>query len=123
MIVPSLLAAAALLQFPTGGNTLFGPLFMYAAIFAIFYLLLIRPQQKQRKEHEATIQNLKKGDRVVTAGGLIGDVLHIKVLGADGKTTAEDEITIKSGESRVIVERGRIARIASTATAAPTNAA
>ena len=123
MIVTPLLAAAVLLQFPTGGNTLFGPLFMYAAIFAIFYLLLIRPQQKQRKEHEATIQNLKKGDRVVTAGGLIGDVLHIKVLGADGKSTAEDEITIKSGESRVVVERGRIARIASTTTSAPTNVA
>jgi preprotein translocase subunit YajC len=123
MSATPLLAAAALLQFPTGGNTLFGPLFMYAAIFAIFYLLLIRPQQRQRKQHEATIQNLKKGDRVVTAGGLIGDVLHIKVLGADGKTTAEDEITIKSGESRVVVERGRIARIASTTSAAPTNAA
>ena len=118
-----LLATAALLQFSTGGNSLFGPLFMYAAIFAIFYLLLIRPQQRQRKQHEATIQNLKKGDRVVTAGGLIGDVLHIKVLGADGTTTAEDEITIKSGESRVVVERGRIARIASTTSAAPTNAA
>ncbi len=123
MSVTPLLAAVALLQFPTGGNTLFGPLFMYAAIFAIFYLLLIRPQQRQRKQHEATIQNLKKGDRVVTSGGLIGDVLHIKVLGADGKTTAEDEITIKSGESRVVVERGRIARIASTTSAAPTNAA
>jgi preprotein translocase subunit YajC len=123
MSATPLLAAVALLQFPTGGNTLFGPLFMYAAIFAIFYLLLIRPQQRQRKQHEATIQNLKKGDRVVTAGGLIGDVLHIKVLGADGKTTAEDEITIKSGESRVVVERGRIARIASTTSAAPTNAA
>ena len=123
MSATPLLAAAVLLQFPTGGNTLFGPLFMYAAIFAIFYLLLIRPQQRQRKQHEVTIQNLKKGDRVVTAGGLIGDVLHIKTLGADGKTTAEDEITIKSGESRVVVERGRIARIASTSSAAPTNAA
>jgi preprotein translocase subunit YajC len=119
-----LLATVALLQFPTGGNSLFGPLFMYAAIFAIFYLLLIRPQQRQRKQHEATIQNLKKGDRVVTAGGVIGDVLHIKVLGAEGKTTPEDEVTIKSGDARLIVERGRIARIASTAgAAAPTGAA
>jgi len=108
------LATAALLQLPTGSNPLFGPLFMYAAIFAIFYFILIRPQQRQRKQHELTIQNLKKGDRVVTAGGVIGDVVHIKALGADDKPTAEDEVTIRSGESRLIVERGRITRIMTT---------
>jgi preprotein translocase subunit YajC len=111
MTTPLSLAALSLLQATTGGNPLFGPLFMYAAIFAIFYFILIRPQQRQRKEHELTIQNLKKGDRVVTAGGVIGDVVHIKAVGAEGKATAEDEVTIKSGESRLIVERGRIARI------------
>ena len=113
------LAAAVLLQLPTGSNPLFGPLFMYAAIFAIFYFILIRPQQRQRKQHELTIQNLKKGDRIVTTGGVIGDVVHIKPAGADGKSTAEDEVTIKSGESRLIVERGRITGVASPAAASP----
>src|SRR5215218_6681418 len=117
------LAAAALVQLPTGNNPLFGPLFMYAAIFAIFYFILIRPQQRQRKQHELTIQNLKKGDRVVTAGGVIRDVVHIKPIGAEGKATAEDEVTIKSGESRLIVERGRIARIVTPSAAATTPAA
>ena len=117
------LATAALLQLPTGSNPLFWPLFMYAAIFAIFYFILIRPQQRQRKQHELTIQNLKKGDRVVTAGGVIGDVVHIKALGADGKATAEDEVTIKSGESRLIVERGRITRIVTTAASTSNSAA
>jgi preprotein translocase subunit YajC len=117
------LATAALLQLPTGSNPLFGPLFMYAAIFAIFYFILIRPQQRQRKQHELTIQNLKKGDRVVTAGGVIGDVVHIKALGADDKATAEDEVTIRSGESRLIVERGRIARIVTTTASASNSAA
>ena len=95
----------------------------YAAIFAIFYFILIRPQQRQRKQHELTIQNLKKGDRVVAAGGVIGDVVHIKALGADDKPTAEDEVTIRSGESRLIVERGRIARIVTSAASASNSAA
>jgi preprotein translocase subunit YajC len=119
------LAAVSLLQFGSSGNPLMGPLFMYAAIFAIFYFILIRPQQRQRKQHEETIQSLKKGDEVVTAGGIVGEVLHIKAVGADGKTSQEDRITIKSGESRLVVERGRIARIvaSSGATSAPNSAA
>ena len=121
--LPPLATAALLLQLPTGSNPLFGPLFMYAAIFAIFYFILIRPQQRQRKQHELTIQNLKKGDRVVTAGGVIGDVVHIKALSADDKPTAEDEVTIRSGESRLIVERGRIARIVTTTASASNSAA
>jgi preprotein translocase subunit YajC len=103
-------ATLALLQFP-GGNSMVAPLLMYGGIFAIFYFLLIRPQQQQRKQHEAAILQLKKGDRVVTAGGLIGDVQHIK---SAATPSADDEITIKSGESRLIVERGRIAKITST---------
>ena len=117
------LAAAALLQLPTGSNPFVGQMFMFAAIFAIFYFILIRPQQRARREHEASLQTLKKGDRVVTAGGIIGDVVHIKALGADGKSTAEDEVTIRSGESRLIVERGRIARIVTGASSASNSAA
>jgi len=43
-------------------------------MFAIFYFLLIRPQQKKAKEHKALLESLKKGDRVVTAGGMHGKV-------------------------------------------------
>jgi preprotein translocase subunit YajC len=100
-------ASLAILQLP-GGNALLGPLLMYGGIFAIFYFLLIRPQQQQRKKHELAILELKKGDRVVTAGGLIGEVQHIK---ASGNAGPDDEVTIKSGESRLIIQRGRIAQI------------
>jgi preprotein translocase subunit YajC len=106
-------ASLALLQAP-GGNTILGPIFMYGAIFAIFYFILIRPQSKQRKEHEELIRAVKKGDEIVTAGGLIGEVIHIKeATKADGATapSLEDRITIKSADSRVVVERGKIARI------------
>lgn len=47
------------------------------AFFAIFYFLLIRPQQKQAKKHKEMIANLKKGDKVITAGGFHATVMHV----------------------------------------------
>lgn len=98
----------------SGGVASFAPfLFQIAAIFAIFYFLMIRPQQKQRKAHEAAIMALKKGDQVVTAGGIVGEVLHIKEGLKDGTPVSglADHITIKSGESKLVVTRGRIAAV------------
>ena len=48
------------------------------AIFAIFYFLLIRPQQKQQQEHELMLKNLKSGDKVLTTGGLYGTIIGFK---------------------------------------------
>jgi preprotein translocase subunit YajC len=95
-------------------NLVSGQLFMFAAIFAIFYFVLIRPQQQQRKKHERALLTMKKGDEIVTSGGIVGDVIHIRATGADGAATMEDRVTIKSGESRLIVERGKVTRILST---------
>ena len=93
-------------------NPILGSIFMYGAIFAIFYFILIRPQSTQRKKHDEMVRNLKKGDEIVTTGGLVGEVLVIKEKGGDDKTSGmEDLVTIKSGETRVIIERGRIAKI------------
>ena len=108
------IAFATLMLLQTPGNALLGPVFMYGAIFAIFYFVLIRPQSKQKKDHEALVRALKRGDEIVTAGGLIGEVIHIKeATNADGTTAGslDDRVTIKSGESRVVIERGKIARI------------
>ena len=95
------------------GNPLIGSIFMYGAIFAIFYFVLIRPQSTQRKKHDEMVRTLKKGDEIVTNGGLVGEVVFIKEKGGDDDKSGgmEDRVTIKSGETRVIVERGRIARI------------
>ena len=94
------------------GNALIQSIFMYGAIFAIFYFILIRPQAAQRKKHDELVRNLRKGDEIVTAGGLIGEVLFIKERGDDDKSGGmEDRVTIKSGDTRVIIERGKIARI------------
>ena len=102
-----------LLMTPGGGNPMVGTIVMYVAIFAIFWFVIFRPQQKQRKAHDETIRQLKRGDEVVTAGGIVGEVLHIKQWNPD-VPGAEDRITIKSAESRLVVERGRIARLTST---------
>jgi preprotein translocase subunit YajC len=102
----------SILQAPLNG--LLGPIFMYGAIFAIFYFILIRPGQKQRKEQDALIRAVKKGDEIVTSGGVVGEVIFIKEAMTDDGTKSlpnEDRITIKSGESRLIIERGRIARV------------
>ena len=106
-------AAMLALQFGGGAGGSMAPfLIQIVAIFGIFYFLIIRPQQVQKRKHEEALRNIKRGDRVVTFGGIIGEVIHVKdaVEGA-AKSGLEDEITIKSAESRLIVERGRIARI------------
>ena len=105
-------AFAFFLLSPGAGNPMVGTLVMYGAIFAIFWFVIFRPQQRQRRLHEQTIRALKKGDEVVTAGGIVGEVVQIRPIKPD-TASAEDRITIKSGESRLVVERGRIARLAS----------
>jgi preprotein translocase subunit YajC len=104
---------ATLVLLQQGGSPLLPFLLQIAAIFAIFYFLLIRPQQKQRRLHEATIRKIKRGDEVVTAGGVVGEVIHVKEQVLDGQavTTMEDRITIRSGESRLVIERGKITRV------------
>lgn len=116
MTVPILASLVLLQAAPTAGITQM--IFVYGAIFAIFYFILIRPQQKQRKKHDELVRSLKKGDEIVTSGGIVGEVVHIAVRNAEGKPGLEDRITIKSGDTRLIVERGRIARVGGPSAAA-----
>ena len=116
-LLPALLA----LQFGSGaGGSLTPFLVQLAAIFGIFYFLLIRPQQAQKRKHEEALRNIKRGDQIVTSGGIVGEVIHVKESeGSEKSKHMEDHITIKSAESRLIVERGRIARIVGGSTSAP----
>jgi len=107
---------ASLLLFapgPNGAGNPFAGFLPILLIFFIFYFIIFRPQAKQRKELEAALMALKKGDEVVTAGGILGEVVHIKDGMKDGQParTLEDRVTIRSGESRLIVERGRVAKV------------
>ena len=79
-----------------GGFAGFIPLIL---MFVIFYFLLIRPQQKKTKEHRAMIGNLKKGDRIITSGGL-----HGRITGMDETTlTVEiaDKVRVKVARANV----------------------
>lgn len=69
----SLIAAAA----PSAGASFFVQTMPLVLIFVIFYFLMIRPQTKRMKEHRAQIDAVKKGDKVVTGGGLIGRVTKV----------------------------------------------
>jgi preprotein translocase subunit YajC len=122
MSLPVLLAQAG--GGATGGLSSVGPIaIQFALIIGIIYFIMIRPQQRQRKKHEELLGALKRGDEIVTAGGIVGEVIHIREVGTEaGKTRADDRVTIKSGESRLVVERGRIARINGAAASSAANA-
>jgi len=72
-----------------GAGGAFAGLLPIILIFVIFYFLLIRPQQKKQKEHQAMITNLKKGDKVVTSGGIYGLVEQV----------GEKTVTLKIAEN------------------------
>jgi preprotein translocase subunit YajC len=105
-----------------GASSLTPIIVQFAAIIAIIYFIMIRPQQRQRRKHDELLNALKRGDEIVTAGGIVGEVIHIREITGDGKSRADDRVTIKSGESRLVVERGRIARINGSAAGSQANA-
>ncbi len=61
-----------------GGGSPMSLIFMIIAIFAVMYFLMIRPQQRQKKQHQDLMSQLSKGDKVVTAGGVHGTVAGVK---------------------------------------------
>lgn len=67
--------AGVYLQAVGGG---IGPIVMMVAIFAIFYFLLIMPQQRKQKKWQELLKQLKSGDRVITSGGLTGVIMSVK---------------------------------------------
>jgi preprotein translocase subunit YajC len=118
-IGPPLALLAAQAAPAAGGGSSFLPIVVqFALIIAIIYFVMFRPQQKQRQQHEASLKALKRGDEIVTAGGIIGQVIHISDSSKDAAGKGlDDRVTIKSGESRLVVERGRIARINTSSSA------
>jgi len=61
-----------------GGAGGFGFLLPMILVFGVFYLLLIRPQQRKQKELQSTIAQLKAGDRVITTGGIVGKITEVR---------------------------------------------
>lgn len=80
------------------------------AIFLIFYFLIIRPQQKQAREHQKMLEALQKGDRVLTNGGLFGTIVGFR----------GDAVELKIAENvKVLVARSAISKLANETTATP----
>lgn len=96
---PGLLAGLMQAQ-PAAGNS-FMPILLMVAMFAIFYFLLIRPQQKRMKEHQQMVNAVRRNDTVVTAGGIVGKVTKV--------SEGEDEIMVEISEGvKVKVIRGTL---------------
>ena len=101
-----------------------GLVFQIAMFVAIIYFAMVLPAQRRQKKRDEMLKAVKRGDEVVTAGGIIGEVVHIRETSKDGGANRlDDRVTIKSGESRLVVERGRIDRVigATAVTAASNN--
>ncbi len=77
---------------PAGGGGLISAIIWMVLLVAIFYFLLLRPQQKQKKQHQEFIESLKKGDKVITSGGIIGEI----------KSIEDDVVTLKVSEGTLI---------------------
>ena len=81
------------------GGGMMGSLLPILLMFLVFYILLIRPQQKRTKQHKELLNSLKKGDEVVTSGGLFGKVTGI----------TENVVTLEVADKvRIKVQRGNI---------------
>jgi preprotein translocase subunit YajC len=103
-----------LLQTGSGGGLSVLVLQM-AAIGLVFYFLILRPSGQARKRHAELLTKLKKGDEVMTSGGIIGRVRDIKEIDSDG--LKETRVTVESGTSTVVVERSRIVRVGNSSAA------
>jgi len=88
-----------------GGGSGFEAFLPLILIFGVFYLLLIRPQQKKMKEHKATLAAIRRGDKVVTGGGIIANVT---------KVIDDNEVTVEIADGvKVKVQRGLISTVLS----------
>jgi preprotein translocase subunit YajC len=88
-----------------GGGSGFEAFLPLILIFGVFYVLLIRPQQKKMKEHKATLSAIRRGDKVVTGGGIVGTVT---------KVIDDLEITVEIADGvKVRVQRGLISTVLS----------
>ncbi len=88
-----------------GGGDIFGTIFLFVSLIAIWYFLIIRPQQNQMKTHREMISNLRRGDIIVSNGGLIGKITKV----VDDQ---EFQVEIADGV-RVRMARGAVANLRS----------
>lgn len=99
--MPVTLLPFGLLMAPAEGGSPLTLFVQLGLIFVIFYWLLIRPQKKERDRHRQMIDTLKKGDEIVTAGGIVATIVHAE----------PERLTVKTAENtRLTIERSKVGR-------------
>ena len=88
-----------------GGGSMFGFLMPMVLIFAIMYFLIFRPQAKKQKQQKAMINEIKKGDKIVTAGGIYGTVVGVKEKEQTLIVEIDKNVKIEIGRSSVGTKR------------------
>ena len=74
---------------------------LYILIFGVIYFVMIRPNIKQQRAHQAMLDSLKKGDMIITSGGIIGKILEIK----------NDQLLIDTSSTKVLISRSYVSNI------------
>ena len=88
---------------PFGGDSMLVSLLPFVLIFVIMYFLILRPQQKRQKQHADMVKNVRRGDTVVTSGGIVGKVTKVR---------DDSEIEVEIAENtRVRVIKGTVAEV------------
>jgi preprotein translocase subunit YajC len=100
-----MLITPAYAQAASGGNALFELLFPLIMVFAIIYFMILRPQQKRQREHEAMVNAVSRGDTVITQGGLVGKVA--KVGDDELEVDFAENARIKVVKSMIVTVRGK----------------
>ena len=97
---------------PAAGPSLMSTVFMMVMLFVFFYFLILRPQNQQRKQHQAMIDAVRRGDTVVTSGGLVGKVTKV----------GEQELTVELADNvRVRIMRRMIVDVRGKGQLVPAN--
>jgi preprotein translocase subunit YajC len=110
--IPMFFQAGAAPAAAAGGGDLMMSLLLPVGMIVIFYFLLIRPQSQRLKKHRAMIAAMKKGDKVITQGGIIGRVFKI----------TDDEVTIDTGEGgKLRIVRSMVVEVKNSDGPAPAN--
>ncbi len=102
LISPAFAQAAS----PLGGDNMLMSLLPFILIFVIMYFLILRPQQKRAKQHQEMVRNVRRGDTVITSGGLIGKVTKV-IDDEQIEVELADEIRVRQMRSMVADVRAK----------------
>ena len=104
-----------------GGGDFFISLLPLILIFAVFYFLLIRPQQRKVKEHRALIESLKRGDQVLTSGGILGKITRVEDATVTVEIAKDVQVQVQRSTIADVVNKPKPGAAAPASPAANTN--